>query len=160
MSVLQRKLVNLEMVKDDIAMLPAHDYASPQHHKLVRQYRSVLADIGEHLANFTERQFRVAAEQVGMDTVLSQKQMVSVQIKMITSVLAFWDADQKANEILATEFGEQADKRLDLLQVKAIRAKSHLKTVADAMGQHGYQSFVGILGLTGTELEWAQLFNR
>ncbi len=159
-SVLQRKLVNLEMVKDDIAMLPAGDYASEHHRKLVKQYRAVLSDVSEHLTDITERQFRAIAAQTGIDTVFSRKQMVSVQVKMITNVLAFWDADQKASAILATEFGEQADKRLDLLQVKAVRAKSQLKTVAEAMGQSGYQSFVYVLGLAGTELEWSQLFKR
>lgn len=155
MSALQRNLVNLDIVKDDIAMLPMSDYASSQHRKLVMQYREVLTLISAQLPDITEKQFRAATQQTELSNVLSQKQMVSVQIKMITNVLAFWDADQKAQAILATEFGEKADKRLDLLQVKAVKAKSQLKTVADAMGRNDYQAFVTVLGLSGTELEWA-----
>lgn len=160
MSALQRNLVNLDIVKDDIAMLATSEYASAQHRKLVIQYREVLTLIDEQLSEITERQFRLATQQTELSHVLSQKQMVGVQIKMITNVLAFWDADQKAEAILATEFGEQADKRLDLLQVKAVRAKTQLKTVADAMGRNDYQTFVTVLGLSETELEWAQLCER
>ena len=160
MSALQRNLVNLDIVKDDIAMLPRSEYASAQHRKLVMQYRETLTVIDEQLPEITERQFRLATQQTELSNVLSQKQMVPVQIKMIKNVLAFWDADQKAEAILATEFGEKADKRLDLLQVKAVRAKTQLKTVADAMGCNDYKTFVTVLGLSGTELEWARLFER
>ncbi|WP_189407874.1 hypothetical protein [Alteromonas halophila] len=157
---MQRTLVNLDMIKDDIAMLPAHAYASASHQKLVRQYRELLVSIDALLPQVTEKQFRTFTAQTELCHLLSQKQMVGVQQKMISSVLAYWDADQKAQGILAAEFDPQADKRLDLLQVKAVRAKSQLKTVADAMGKADYQAFVSALGLAGTELEWSQLCAR
>ena len=75
-------------------------------------------------------------------------------------MLTFWDANKKANEILDTNFGESADKRLELLQVKAIRAKAQLKTVAHAMGQADYQKFIDLLNLRDAQWQWNVLLSR
>lgn len=86
--------------------------------------------------------------------------MIGVHLKLIGYVLTFWDANKKANDILDTNFGESADKRLELLQVKAIRAKAQLKTVAHAMGQADYQKFIDLLNLRDAQWQWDVLLSR
>lgn len=59
-------------------------------------------------------------------------------------VITAWEASQKASRIIADSFDESADKRLELLQVKAIKAKSQLKTVAIAMGKADYEVYPSV----------------
>ncbi|MEW9797037.1 hypothetical protein [Alteromonas sp. CYL-A6] len=157
MSALQRHLVNLDIVKDDIATLSAKDYASPAHVRLVEQYCRGLQQILDELDHVTENQFGVLVKQAGLHALLAKKQMVGVHLKMASNVLVFWEADQKAHAIIDAEFDEQADRRLDLLQVKAVRAKSQLKAAALAMGRDDYSQFANALGLSGENLEWEKL---
>ena len=46
----------------------------------------------------------------------------------------------KAESIINDNFDDSADVRLELLQVKAIKAKAQLKTVASAMGEQDYKN--------------------
>jgi len=86
--------------------------------------------------------------------------MVGVYTKLVGYVITAWEASNKANAILVDNFDASADKRLELLQVKAIRAKSQLKTVATAMGQNDYEKFTQALGLIAQEWQWDMLRAR
>ena len=94
------------------------------------------------------------------ENIFERKRMVAVYIKLIGYVLTAWEATSKANAILLDNFDASADKRLELLQVKAIKAKSQLKTVATAMGQSDYEKFTRTLGLETQEWQWDTLRAR
>ena len=63
------------------------------------------------------------------EDIFERKRMVGVYIKLVGYVITAWEATNKANAIISENFDSSADKRLELLQLKAIKAKSQLKTV-------------------------------
>ena len=75
-------------------------------------------------------------------------------ILLLCYVLQHWETSRKIDAILADQFDENADKRLDLLQVKNIKAKSQFKTVAGAMGKRDYELFVQNMGLNHPDWTW------
>ena len=160
MTTIQRNIVNLEIVAEDLQALPDSEHWSEQHIKLIEEYKTALQLLAASLKSETENGFRKWIESSSLGSVLATKKMVSVHLKLIDYVLTYWEASQKANSILDSNFGENADKRLELLQVKAIRAKSQLKTVATAMGQLDYQKFVELLNLRDEQWQWQGLIAR
>ena len=72
-------------------------------------------------------------------------------------VIDFYEARRKVLGILENEFSSLADKHLDLLQTKAIKARSQFKTVAQALGKEEYCQFISQLGLPDHEWGWLQL---
>lgn len=80
--------------------------------------------------------------------------MVSIHLRLVDYVLTYWQTMQKVNDIRDTNFESNADKRLDLLHVKAVKAKSQLKTVASAMGQDNYSRFLALINLSDVEWQW------
>ena len=160
MTTIQRNIVNLEIVADDLDALPDSEYWGIQHIKLIQEYKNALQQLAESLNVETENGFKKWIESSSLSEVLESKQMVYVHLKLIDYVLTYWDANQKAERILDSTFGEHADKRLELLQVKAIRAKSQLKTVAMAMGELDYQKFVTQLNLRDEQWQWQGLISR
>jgi Txe/YoeB family toxin of Txe-Axe toxin-antitoxin module len=55
------------------------------------------------------------------------------------------------------DFSERAEKRLELWQTKAAKAKNQIKTLAKALGQDEYSSFSRQYRLMQTELSWQLL---
>ena len=160
MTTIQRNIVNLEIVADDLAALPDSEYWSAQHIKLIQEYKNALQQLAESSSFETENGFKKWIESSPLKQALETKQMINVHLKLIDYVLTYWDANQKAERILDNNFGEHADRRLELLQVKAIRAKSQLKTVASAMGELDYQKFVKQLNLRDEQWQWHGLISR
>lgn len=160
MATIQRQLVNLEILAEDLDSLSSEQYGGEQHIRLIEEYKEALEHLSVSAKPETESGFKKRLATSTLAYVLESKQMIGVHLKLIGYVLTFWDANQKANQILDSNFGENADKRLELLQVKAIRAKSQLKTVANAMGQADYQKFIDLLNLRDAQWQWDVLLSR
>lgn len=160
MATIQRQLVNLEILAEDLNSLSSEQYGGEQHIRLIEEYKEALEHLSDSAKPETESGFKKRLTTSTLAHVLESKQMIGVHLKLIGYVLTFWDANKKANDILDTNFGESADKRLELLQVKAIRAKGQLKTVAHAMGQADYQKFIDLLNLRDAQWQWDVLLSR
>ncbi|RDV24854.1 hypothetical protein DXV75_12325 [Alteromonas aestuariivivens] len=157
MPSLQRQLVNLDILCDDLGLLDAHDYASAAHRKLLAQYQSILKQLQIAALDVTEAQYEATLRNTEFSRLLGSKRMIGVHIRLIEHVLEHWAASEKVEQILASEFDEKADRRLNLLQTKAVRARSLIKAVASAMGQEDYQRFAAVLGLAHPQWQWRAL---
>lgn len=160
MATLQRQLVNLEMLADDLSALALKSHWTAVHIKLIEAYQIALQHLLSSMSSEAEHEFKRRIETSALAQVIESKRMLSVHLKLIGYILTYWDASEKAAEILESNFTEQADKRLELLQVKAIRAKSQLKTVATAMGEADYQKFINLLNLSDAQWQWQVLVAR
>lgn len=171
MSTITRKLIALDMLHQDMAdewealceqTLPPH-YRSEHHScalvpaqylKLLARYLEECRQIIVLAKDLKDSTFSDLVLSSGAITHFSNKQMLLVQCRLLEYVLAFYSASHKADKILASEFGDRADKRLDLLQTKAIKARSQFKTVALAMGKSDYQEFKQALCLPQADWGW------
>ncbi len=160
MATLQRSLVNLEMLSDDISTLAHSELNSAVHIRLLYAFLTVLNELNKLVEQETEASFHNALLGTLFEDIFLRKRMVSVYVKLTGYVITAWEAASKANSIITDNFDEGADKRLELLQVKAIRAKSQLKTVVSAMGIEDYNKFTEVLGLTSHEWQWDTLRAR
>ncbi|BFT31396.1 hypothetical protein D210916BOD24_25720 [Alteromonas sp. D210916BOD_24] len=160
MARLRRSLVNLEMLCEDIASLPTTQLNGPHHLRLLHAVQSALVEVESLLQEETESGFVKFLIGTSLEDVFAKKQMAGVYAKLTDYVITAWEATAKANLIIADNFDEGADKRLELLQVKAIKAKSQLKTVASAMGHADYEKFLQLLGLGAKEWQWDTLRAR
>lgn len=130
---------------------------SEQYLKLLSRYLEECRHILFLAKDLKESAFSDVVSSAGAVSHFHQKQMLSVQSRLVEYVLAFYSASQKADKILASEFDDRADKRLDLLQTKAIKARSQFKTVAQAMGKSDYQAFQNALCLPEQDWDWSRL---
>ena len=154
MGTTQRHLVNLDMLLTDIEMLDGSEYGSLVHVKLLKDIQRVLEALEVAVQSETVSSFQKAVVNAGLAGPLEDKRMPGIFKRLIGYVLEYWDAHSKAAKILDSQFDGNADKRLELLQVKGIRAKSQFKTVARAMGRTDYLHFVEALGLLHEDWQW------
>ena len=160
MASLQRTLVNLEILSEDINILDDSAINTVAHIKLLRSVLEELKNAEPLVAFETEASFQKLLSGSLFEGIFERKGMVGVYIKLVGYVITASEATNKANAILTDNFDPSADKRLELLQVKAIKAKSQLKTVASAMGKEDYEKFVHTLGLFAQEWQWDTLRAR
>ncbi len=154
MAQIQRHLVSLEMLVDDLTLLSSNECGTNVHLKLIREYRQVLALLLESVQQETESSFKKWLTPTLFAQVFENKRMVSIHLRLVDYVLTYWQTMQKVNDIRDTNFESNAYKRLDLLHVKAVKAKSQLKTVASAMGQDNYSRFLALINLSDVEWQW------
>ena len=160
MASLQRTLVNLEMLSDDINALHVDALNTHAHIKLLHNVLNELENAEQFVALETEASFQKSLSGSLFENIFERKRMVGVYIKLVGYVITAWEATNKANAIISENFDSSADKRWELLQVKAIKAKSQLKTVASAMGNEDYAKFVQPFGLSAQEWQWDTLRAR
>ena len=154
MGTTQRHLVNLDILLSDIEMLDGTEYGGREHIKLLSEIQRVLEALEIAAQQETVSSFQKAVVNAGLAGPLEDKRMPGIFKRLISYVLEYWDAHGKAAKILDSQFDGNADKRLELLQVKGIKAKSQFKTVARAMGRTDYQHFVDALGLRHEDWQW------
>lgn len=174
MLTITRKLITLDMLHQDMmdeSEQGSEHVQSPQSHSEPHSCALVSANYLKLLARYVEESHQVTllakelkdsafsdlVSNSGTVSHFSNKQMLSVQSRLLEYVLAFYSASQKADKILAYEFDDKADKRLSLLQTKAIKARSQFKTVALAMGKNDYQTFKTALCLPEQDWAWSTL---
>lgn len=154
MHSLQRQLVNLDILISDIEALNSQAYASAQHAHLLNDVQHVLRQIDESAKHETVTSFQRMVLQSGLEKIFADKRMPAIYLRLLDYVLQYWAAQQKADTILQGEFNDNADKRLELLQVKCVKAKTQFKTVAQAMGRIDYEIFLRSFGLTHEDWGW------
>ncbi|GGF85517.1 hypothetical protein [Alteromonas lipolytica] len=154
MGTTQRHLVNLDMLLTDIEMLDASEYGGQAHIRLFKEIQRTLEGLDMAAQQETVSSFQKAVIHAGLAGPLEDKRMPGIFRRLIGNVLEYWEAHTKAEHILNSQFDGNADKRLELLQVKSIKAKSQFKTVARAMGRTDYQHFIEALGLNHEDWQW------
>ncbi|MEC7284235.1 MAG: hypothetical protein VXW48_11565, partial [Pseudomonadota bacterium] len=120
MASLQRTLVNLEMLSDDINALHVGALNTHAHIKLLHNVLNELKNAEQFVALETEASFQKSLSGSLFENIFERKRMVGVYIKLVGYVITAWEATNKANAIISENFDSSADKRLELLQVKAI----------------------------------------
>ena len=153
-STTQRHLVNVDMLLSDIDGLKQQHYSKHAHKRLLTTLKSELAALSCAIEHETVHSFYQAVATVGLESTLPAKRMADIYARLINYVLEYWEAQEKIDSIIDSCFDANAEKRLQLLQVKAIRAKSQFKTVAKAMGNHEYSHCIDVLGLTQENWVW------
>lgn len=156
----QRTLINLEILSDDINQLESSQLNGSLHFKLLSDFLLRLTELSHSVQSDTEASVKQLLKGSVLDGAIGRKSMLVVYIKLINYVITAWDATLKAESIINDNFDDSADVRLELLQVKAIKAKAQLKTVASAMGEQDYKTFCTMLGLTAEKWQWDTLRAR
>jgi len=156
----QRTLVALDMLSDDINLLNDSQVNSELHFKLLSDFLVQLNQLNESVQQESEAAMKRLFVGSLFERPIGRKSMITVYMKLLNYVLTAWDATLKADAIINDNFDNNADVRLELLQVKAIKAKSQLKTVASAMGKQDYEVFCNLLGLSADKWQWDTLRAR
>lgn len=156
----RRTLVALDMLSDDINLLNDSQVNSELHFKLLSDFLLQLKQLNDSVQQESEAAMRCLFVGSQFEQAIGRKSMLIVYMKLLNYVLTAWDATLKAEAIINDSFDDNADVRLELLQVKAIKAKSQLKTVASAMGKQDYEVFCNVLGLSADKWQWDTLRAR
>lgn len=158
---LARTLVNLDILSQEMQDLLLEAEASREPFLvLLTQYKNGLAELGSYVSeeNLTEAQFLELISKSELLKNVTSRRMLEVQIRLLEYVLDYYKATKKANEILSSDFAAQADKRLNILQSKAIKMRKQFKTVAEALGEADYSMFVELTPLPSDDWAWNKLF--
>lgn len=162
MATFARQLIALDMLSQDMQDELDDNMSSPfavpdDYLRHLTRYQALLENVQFLAEELTENGFSDAVHSSGLCRHISTKRMVEVQAKLLKYVLDFYDARYKADQIQDSDFGEHADKRLGLLQTKAIKARGQFKTVAKALGVEEYQAMVESVPLPHQDWEWQKL---
>jgi len=160
MSTLVRQLIAFDILKqelEDVTLLDEEaekDSIEDAHLQLLKQCSQSNQAIVDSTKGVSEFDFAKIISQVELEFKVSTKQLLTVHNKLISWVITFFVAKEKANAITAIDFSEQAEVRLDLWQTKAAKAKNQIKTLANALGKDEYVEFIAQYRLNKTELMW------
>lgn len=160
MSSLVRQLIAFDILKqelEDVNLLDEEaekDSIADEHLQLLKQCSQSNQAIVDSTESLSEFDFAKTIGQVELEYKVSTKQLLIVHNKLISWVINFFVAKEKANSITAQDFSESAEVRLDLWQTKSAKAKNQIKTLANALGKAEYLEFVTQYRLTKTELMW------
>ena len=158
MSTVSRKLITLDMLREDLSEENiAFDNVPDSYLKLLEQYLGECRALLFLANDLKDSAFVDMVATSGTCLHITNKRMLKVQIRLLEYVLDYYDASQKAEQIQAYEFDSQADRRLDLLQTKAIRARAQFRTVAQAMGATDLQEFLEATCLPEFDWSWKAL---
>ena len=159
MSAVRRIIINLDILSEDMAdALGASPNSVPDHYlTLLNQYRGTLEQLIEAMENMTESGARDMLDASHLGAMSPSKTLMTVLRKLIGYVLQFYQAHTRSLDILSDDFSDQADERLNLLQTRAIKAKSQFKTVAFAMGEQDYNHLKQLLPLPQEDWQWERL---
>lgn len=153
-STTQRHLVNVDMLLSDIDGLKHQCYPRQAHGRLLTALKNEFIALSYAVKHETVHSFHSAVVSIGLEETLPAKGMTDIYARLITYVLEYWETQEKIDSIIDSCFDTNAEKRLQLLQVKAIRAKSQFKTVAKAMGTLDYEHCINVLGLNQENWVW------
>lgn len=159
MSSISRKLVSLDMLRED--MHEEYEYVDHKSNeaylKLLTQYLHQCQALFLDAEPLADHVFIDAIEASGTHLHIVNKQMLRVQIRLLEYVLDYYVASEKASEIQQNDFGSAADRRLDLLQTRAIKAKNQFRIVAEAMGAIDLAAFLEAACLAESDWGWKAL---
>ncbi|MDP5032075.1 MAG: hypothetical protein NWQ54_14200 [Paraglaciecola sp.] len=159
MLTLTRQLVSLDMVCTELAdysgKLQAANHVVPQAYvNLLKQFCIAIQNLSLIAQDYSQLVFVAEVEKFGLALPIKNKRILSVYLRLIEYVIDFYLASEKIASIRDKLFDDNAEKRLDLLQVRAIKAKAQFKTVVHALGKREYQQFAHHLALPTSEWGW------
>jgi hypothetical protein len=125
--------------------------------RLLSQFRDLMERLKENAIQYTEVGFVGLVAQSGLSIQFKNKQILSIYLKLCEYVIEYYTVSRKAMEIRDTVFSDHAEKRLGLLQTKAIKAKSQFRTVVLALGKSDYQQFAFYTALPLEDWGWQVL---
>ena len=163
MSPVSRQIIALDILCQEMQEYHAvnvhhDDYGqSSSFLRLLEQLTNQMKSLAEHASEHTENGFIEQMRTSQTCQHIKSKQMLNVHCRLLEFVLAFYSADIKAKALLADDFGQLADKRLNLLQTRAIKARNQYKTVSQALGKTDYQAFIDHVGLPQQLWGWEEL---
>jgi hypothetical protein len=162
MPVLTRQLIVLDMLLAELA-----DYAEKMGDKrpivslvyinLLKQFCMAIQQLSILATSFTQYAFISEVETFGLTLPITNKRILSVYLRLIEYVIEHYQATEKIEKIRDSLFDENAEKRLHLLQVRAIKARAQFKTVVQALGKRDYQQFAKHLALPLVDWSWEVL---
>ena len=163
MSSITRHIIAVDMLSQELseaaevtATTPSNS-PSTEYFKLLAQFSQRMHVLAKTSEDETEKSFALAMAKSHTCKHIKTKQMLMIHCRLLDFVLDFYHADNKANQLLDSEFGTLADQRLDLLQTRAIKARAQQRTVAQALGKSDYQAFVEHASLPIQEWDWEAL---
>ena len=159
MSPTSRKLISLDMLREDMQDECALGEAAHNdaYLKLLKQYCQQCKALLLEAEPLADHIFVEAIEASGTHLHILNKQMLRVQIRLLEYVLDYYAASKKASKIQQSDFGSAADRRLNLLQTKAIKARNQFRIVAEAMGAQDLAAFLQAACLAESDWGWQAL---
>lgn len=149
--MLKQELEDLSVPRESLSEI------SEQHSRLLSQCLKAIQAILEQASDYSEFDFSQELNNVELSRAIGSKKILGIQTKLIAWTLSFFVAKAKAESISADDFSDRAEKRLDLWQTKAAKAKNQIRTLAKAMGKEEYSRFSHQYRLLYTELSWRLL---
>lgn len=128
--------------------------------RLLTQFRDLMTKLKENATQYTEVGFVDLVAQSGVGIQFNNKQILPIYLKLSEYVIDYYTLNRKAMEIRDTVFSDHAEKRLGLLQTKAIKAKSQFRTVVLALGKSDYQQFANLVALPTEDWGWEILMQN
>ncbi|WP_026377476.1 hypothetical protein [Aestuariibacter salexigens] len=163
MSSLTRDIIAIDMLKQELAEksvthpTDTSDGVSTDYLQILKQCLARCKIFQKDIEPLSEFEFTQLVTSSTLEYPVSSKQLFAIYVRLLEFVQEFYQARDKIVHIQENEFGDSADRRLDLLQTRAIKAKSQFKTVAKALGVEEYRSFVHQHGLPKDGWDWEQL---
>jgi hypothetical protein len=156
---LTRQLVALDMVCSELAdfvgKLDAHHNVVPQPYlNLLKQFCMAIQQLSEIAVDFTQFDFVAEIQKFGLPLPIKNKRILSVYLRLVEYVIDYYQTSEKIAGIRDSHFDDNAEKRLHLLQTRAIKAKAQFKIVVQALGKPDYQQFSRHLGLPPADWAW------
>jgi hypothetical protein len=162
MLTLSRQLVALDMVCTELA-----EYASKVNGynnrvplgylHLLKQFCLAIEQLSETANGYKQFAFIAEVDKFGLVLPITNTRILSVYLRLIEYVLDYYQATEKIAGIIDSHFDDNAEKRLQLLQTRAIRAKAQFKIVVQALGKPDYQQFAHHLALPLSDWGWDAL---
>jgi hypothetical protein len=164
MLTLTRQLVALDMLCLELAdftdqapfdkMPGVAQGVTDKYLSLLQQFSILAQKLSETAADYSDYQFVNAVVKSGAVIQFKNKRMLLVYLKLIGYVIEFYQASERIAGIRDSHFDDNAEKRLHLLQTRAIKAKALFKTVVRALGKPDYQQFSQHLALPPSDWSW------
>lgn len=154
-----RQFVALDMVLTELAeyadtVSTPSPLVSPGYLGLLKQFCLVIQQLSDNAADFTLFAFVAEVRKSALAIPIKNKRILSVYLRLIEYVIDYYQASEKIAGIRDRLFDDNAEKRLQLLQVRAIKAKAQFKTVVQALGKKDYQQFAQHLALPSADWGW------
>lgn len=162
MLTLNRQLVSLDMVCTELAeyanKLNGPNNLVPRSYlNLLKQFCLAIEQLSETATAYKQFAFIAEVDKFGLALPITNTRILSVYLRLIEYVIDYYQASEKIAGIIDSHFDDNAEKRLQLLQTRAIRAKAQFKTVVQALGKPDYQQFSSHLALPQSDWGWDAL---
>lgn len=156
-----RELVVIDMLKQELEDVYnpnlVAEFLSEQHIKLLVQSLEHYKKVNTKINELSEYDFSQSISQLDFEYPFESKKLLSIHQHLLDWTIDFNVAKRKAEDILTKEFDQQAERRLDLWQSKAAKAKKQIRTLAAALEQQQYVAFTEHFKLQNTELSWQNI---